>query len=101
MRIRRLAALTAAVCLAACAAAADGALRLGSRDGQGMTVWEVKPDSHSAQNENSVFFRAMDGKRETVYQYVAWTSRAKDEIPEATFLFSGVTLTDLWIRNGR
>lgn len=114
MKIRRIIMLAAVICLAAGAiAGAYGADYYGgsistSSGGNsdyeliyGLEAAKVTPYSYTAQNEDSLFYRAMDGKRETVYQYVTWVSLSKDEIPEASFLFDEVTLTDLWIRNGR
>lgn len=120
MKIRKWTALAAAICLLmTLTAAAGGSAEKssgtslsplnGTATGENLSplfgtpeTWGyITPDSYWAQNEDSVFYRAMDGNRETVYQYVAWNSKAKDEIPEATFLFHGATLSDLWIRNGR
>ena len=89
------------LCLAVSPALADGGAELvGSSEWTQGSVYGIQPVSWSVQNNPEDFGRAMDNDRQTVYRFVAWSSLALDAIPEASFTFDGVTLKDIWIRNG-
>lgn len=61
---------------------------------------EVKPISTSAQANASAVTRMLDNDPSTRYNYTAWSSTGSDDIPELTFSFNGVSLSEIWIRIG-
>lgn len=93
--------LALAFTLSGQALASETGKLIGEEEGKISGLGLVTPYSYTAQNEERLFERALDGNRATFYQYVAWSSLAKDEIPEVTLLFNEENISDLWIRNGR
>ena len=100
MIIRRIAAWLLVFCLAAGGALADGGAELIGTEWYDGTLSGIQPLNYTVQNNPDNFWRAMDGNNRTVYAYTAWNSLALDEIPEVSFGFDDVTLSEIWIRNG-
>ena len=64
----------------------------------------VYPTSWETQDDTGAELRMMpyllDGDRLTGFEHVCWNAKALDEIPELTFYFPGISLRELWVRNG-
>ena len=90
------------LCLVAGAALADGGAQLlGTQSGtSGRLFTTLVPTEYTTQTDENIFFRALDGRADTTWSYTAWSSKAKDDIPEVELRFNRVTLGSLWIRNG-
>ena len=99
MKIRRILALAAAFCLLSAAAFADGAVYNGE-ESKGPAIRSVLPFSYTTQLEYENPEKLLDNNINTVYQHVCWQSKSTDDIPEISMYFGGVTLKDIWIRNG-
>ncbi len=99
MKIRRILALAAAFCLLSAAAFADGAVYNGE-ESKGPEIRSVLPFSYTTQLEYENPEKLLDNNINTVYEHVCWNSKSTDDIPEISMYFGGVTLKDIWIRNG-
>ena len=101
MRIRRNALLLlAALCLCCAPALADGGAQLIGEATVSSLAGGVMPSGWTTQETGEDLSDMLDGYRDTSYSHTCWSSKSKDTIPEITFWFGGVTLREIWVRNG-
>ena len=82
------------------AAAADGGAQMLGSGYPAVNLQGIRPVSWETQEEYENPDRMLDGNVNTVYEHTCWDSHSLDDIPEVTFFFNGVTLQEIWIRNG-
>ena len=98
--MRKLMALILCLCLGAVPLAAQAAKLVGESSSWTAALGEVKPYSTDAQSNAAGLRQALDNDASTCWSYITWSSTGHDDVPEATFYFSGETISDIWVRAG-
>ncbi|MBQ6175291.1 MAG: hypothetical protein IJK28_11795 [Clostridia bacterium] len=96
MKKRFVCMLAALLILTFCLPASAASL-VGSSAGIGQ---RISPTTWVAQYNGSTLPSALDDNSSTCWSFSIWSGIASDSTPEATFYFSGETLTTVWMRAG-
>ena len=98
--MKRMLALFLFLCVGMIPLMAQAAKLVGESSSWAAQMGEVKPYSTTAQSNAYDLRQALDDNAATCWSYTTWSSTGHDDVPEATFYFSGETIADIWVRGG-